>query len=174
MASNALGHQLVVCDAGPIIHLDEMDCLFLISDFARVLIPDAVWNEVKHHRPQALKHCKEIMEKVAPTQPLTPNMKASIQLFSLHAGEIQALNIAQEYQADLLLTDDTAARLAAKSMQISVHGTLGILLRSIRRKQQTPEEVLAILHSLPDKSTLHLRASLLQEVIEQVEKFLAR
>jgi predicted nucleic acid-binding protein len=56
-------------------------------------------------------------------------MEASIKLFSLHAGEIQALNIVQEYQADLLLTDDTAARLAARSMQISVHGTLGICSR---------------------------------------------
>jgi predicted nucleic acid-binding protein len=63
-------------------------------------------------------------------------MEASIKLFSLHAGEIQALNIVQEYQADLLLTDDTAARLAARSMQISVHGTLGILLRSIQKSNR--------------------------------------
>jgi hypothetical protein len=26
----------VVCDAGPLIHLDEIDCLDLLSDFAEV------------------------------------------------------------------------------------------------------------------------------------------
>jgi predicted nucleic acid-binding protein len=47
-------------------------------------------------------------------------------LFSLHAGEIQALKIAQELKPDLFLTDEPAARLAAGSMKVAVHGTLGI------------------------------------------------
>ena len=29
----------VVCDAGPVIHLDELDCLDLLVGFPRVLIP---------------------------------------------------------------------------------------------------------------------------------------
>jgi hypothetical protein len=49
MANEASSNQLVICDAGPIIHLDEVNCLFLLNDFTRVLIPDAVWNEVKSH-----------------------------------------------------------------------------------------------------------------------------
>jgi hypothetical protein len=54
MANEASSNQLVICDAGPIIHLDEVNCLFLLNDFTRVLIPDAVWNEVKYHS----KHLK--------------------------------------------------------------------------------------------------------------------
>ena len=44
----------VVCDAGPLIHLDELDSLDLLRDFGSVLIPDLVWQEVEHHRPSAL------------------------------------------------------------------------------------------------------------------------
>jgi hypothetical protein len=40
---------IVVCDAGPLIHLDELGCLDLLSDFLQVLVPDAVWNEVARH-----------------------------------------------------------------------------------------------------------------------------
>ena len=29
----------VVCDAGPIIHLDELECLHLMEDFERVFVP---------------------------------------------------------------------------------------------------------------------------------------
>jgi hypothetical protein len=43
----------VVCDAGPLIHLDELGVLDLLEDFDTVLVPDAVWNEVQRHRPQA-------------------------------------------------------------------------------------------------------------------------
>ena len=164
--------QLVICDAGPIIHLDELDCLRLLEDFPEVLIPDVVWDEVMHHRPQAILICEQIAKKVTPKQSLSVDMQATVQLFSLHAGEIQALNIAKEYQANLFLTDDTAARLAAGAMSISVHGTLGILLRAIRRKQRTAENILAVLESIPSKSSLHLKASLLQGIIEQVNQFI--
>jgi hypothetical protein len=44
----------VVCDAGPLIHLDEIDSLSLLSDFGSTLVPRSVWSEVMRHRPQAL------------------------------------------------------------------------------------------------------------------------
>ena len=45
----------VVCDAGPLIHLDELGCLDLLADFQAVLVPEQVWQEVGHHRPDALR-----------------------------------------------------------------------------------------------------------------------
>jgi len=44
----------VVCDAGPVIHLDELGCLDLLNDFQEVLLPNTVWEEIKRHRPSAL------------------------------------------------------------------------------------------------------------------------
>ncbi|WP_211206976.1 hypothetical protein [Thiothrix nivea] len=58
MASTEPAIRLVVCDAGPVIHLDELGCLALLSDFAAVLIPDTVWEEVLHQRLQAIDHCQ--------------------------------------------------------------------------------------------------------------------
>lgn len=169
MARTEPSIQLVVCDAGPIIHLDELECLDLLDSFSEVLIPNVVWNEIERHRPQAIPVCQQIAKQVFSAQPLTPDIKAIVQVFSLHAGEIQALNVVQEFQADLFLTDDTAARLAAGSMKIAVHGTLGILLRAIRMNQLSASEVLLVLKSIPDKSTLHLKASLLEQIIDQVK-----
>ncbi|RYF39128.1 MAG: DNA-binding protein, partial [Cytophagaceae bacterium] len=59
------------------------------------------------------------------------------------------------------MTDDTAARLAAENLKIPAHGTIGILVRAIRRRQRTKEEVLELLQSIPTRSTLHLKRSLL-------------
>jgi hypothetical protein len=41
----------VICDAGPIIHLDELGCIELLGDHKRVLVPDVVWKEAELHRP---------------------------------------------------------------------------------------------------------------------------
>jgi hypothetical protein len=36
-----------VCDARPLIHLDEMDSLDLLADFGAVMVPEAVWAKVQ-------------------------------------------------------------------------------------------------------------------------------
>jgi hypothetical protein len=55
---------VVVCDAGPLIHLDELGCLDLLADFGTVLVPEQVGREVEHHRPGALErselHAQEV------------------------------------------------------------------------------------------------------------------
>jgi predicted nucleic acid-binding protein len=80
------------------------------------------------------------------------------------------LRVALEHRPGLLLTDDTAARLAAGNLGIVTHGTIGIQVRAIRRKQRTKPEILDVLRTLPAQSTLHLKRSLLASVIEEVER----
>ena len=55
MAKTDAAGLLVVADAGPLIHLDELDALDVLSDYAQVHVPPAVWREVEHHRPGALR-----------------------------------------------------------------------------------------------------------------------
>lgn len=160
---------IVVCDAGPIIHLDELGQLALLNDFSEILIPQVVWQEVQKHRSQAIAFCEKSARKIEPTLPLSASLQATIQLFSLHAGEIQALQVIEEQEIDLFLTDDTAARLAAGSANIRVHGTLGILLRAIRRQQLSKQQVIDLLQAIPEKTTLHIRPTLLEQVIQEVK-----
>jgi hypothetical protein len=63
-----------------------------------------------------------------------------------------------------------AARLAAEALGLRVHGTLGVLVRSIRAGRRTKEEILAILRELPGRSSLHISRGLLAEVVERVYK----
>jgi predicted nucleic acid-binding protein len=160
---------LVVCDAGPLIHLDQLDCLDLLADFSRVVVPDFVWREVEHHRPTALDQKTTRLERLKPREEPSAELISLHRLLALHAGELQALQLAQELAADFLLTDDSAAKLAAKTLHVSAHGTLGILLRAIRRRQRTPEEILNVLNALPVRSTLHVKRELLDEIIRQVK-----
>lgn len=90
-------------------------------------------------------------------------------LFTLHRGEKEALRLACEIGNTLLLTDDTAARLAARSLGITVHGSIGILVRAIRCRQKTKAEVIQLLGDLPEKTTLFIRPSLLADIIQEIE-----
>lgn len=65
--------------------------------------------------------------------------------------------------------DDTAARLAAKNLNIKARGTLGLLIRAVRHNLRSVEEILDLLASISEKSSLHIRPKLLSDIIEQVK-----
>lgn len=160
---------VVIADAGPLIHLDELNSLNLLADFGKVIIPETVWNEVEHHRPQALCHAEFKLIRQAANH-FSPQVDALTPLYTLHAGEQEALHLCFEFKNSLLLTDDTAARLAAKSLGVIAHGTLGILVRAIRQQTRSKSQIVELLRAIPTQTTLHIRASLLAEVISEVEK----
>ena len=162
--------SVVICDAGPIIHLDELGQLALLEDFAAVYVPTQVWNEVTTHRPSALivaaKQFKKIDVSITPESLFTSVAPS----FSLDLGEQAALVLMKEYPEAIFLTDDAAARLAAITLGYQVHGSIGILLRAIRRNQLTKDAVMRLLKELPSRSTLYVRKGLLDEIIVQLER----
>ena len=70
----------------------------------------------------------------------------------------------------VFLTDDAAARLVAEQRGYRVHGTVGLLVRSVRRGKREPNEILGLLRALPERSSLFIRPKLLVEIIAQLEK----
>jgi len=51
-----------------------------------------------------------------------------------------------------------------------VHGTIGVLIRAIRRSQMRSEEVIKKLTQIQSHSTLHIKYSLLEEIIARVKR----
>ena len=122
----------VICDAGPIIHLDELGCLDLLDDFSRVYVPETVAQEVARHRFDSFPLSLSKLEYVSAAPSVPIEIERLRKIFNLHLGEVEALSLAISSSDNIFLTDDTAARLAAKQLRIEVHGTIGIITRSIR------------------------------------------
>ena len=158
----------VVCDAGPLIHLDELGCLSLLNDFKEVLIPDQVWAEVLKHRPDEFSASDAAFARVAIEFSSKPTYSALVKTLSLDLGEQAALSLMEAHPDNIFLTDDGAARLAADALGYKVHGTIGLVVRAIRRNQRSRDEVVEILRAVPARSTLHVRPSILQSVLEKL------
>jgi predicted nucleic acid-binding protein len=92
-----------------------------------------------------------------------------VQSLSLDLGEQASLTLMQNHAQAIFLTDDAAARLAAVALGYRVHGSIGVLIRAIRRGQLSRDEVIERLRELPVRSTLHIRPRLLQEIIDNIE-----
>lgn len=160
----------IVCDSGPIIHLDELNCLHLLADFKEILISNIVYKEIKRHRRIDFKQLDLPVILLPEKIPDTEFLLTLCRIFSLDAGEIEALAYMEKNPQAIFLTDDASARLVAAQMGFKVHGTIGILIRSIRRGQMRAEEVIRILKGIPAKTTLYIKHSLLDEIILKINK----
>jgi predicted nucleic acid-binding protein len=170
MERNEVNKTIVICDTGPVLHLDELECLYLLKDFHQVILPETVVREIEEHRPGMLKNQFVPFKTVSISFPVDPQLFMLCQVFALHAGELEALSLMADTPHAMFLTDDCAARLVAQKMGYSVHGTIGILIRAIRRNMMTPQNVVAILERIPEKSSLHIKASLLDAIIVQIKQ----
>lgn len=159
--------ETVVLDAGPVIHLDEIGCLYLLKDFKRILLPSSVSLEIKSHRSVALQNDIRF-ENIDVA--ISESIHTTCTLFSLDSGERAAIALCSQHPASILLTDDAAARLTAKTLGIRAYGTIGVLLRAARRKQLSHDEVILKLEEIPAKSTLFIKQSLLNEIIGEARR----
>ncbi len=124
-------NKIVVSDSSPLIHLSQIGRLSLLGEiFGELLIPPAVYREVVvegHGRPGSREVRDASWIKVVEVR--NEHLKRVLQL-QLDEGEAEAIVLALETYAGLVLLDDREARLQAKRLGLRVTGTLGILLRA--------------------------------------------
>jgi predicted nucleic acid-binding protein len=159
-----------VCDAGPLIHLDELRSLDLLNVFQQVLVPEAVWNEVKRHRPCALHRRGVTLTQITEIPQLGEFLASVMENVSLDPGEEHALRLMQKFPNAIFLTDDDSARDVATALQYAVHGTLWILLQAVETKRRPQGQILRVLRTLRRRTTLHVSQQLLNEVISRVRE----
>lgn len=115
----------VVADASPLIALHQIEHLALLERlFAQVEIPPAVAQEVAPSLPE--------LPSWIVVRELSQPIGSVILRAALGRGETEALGLAQELRAELVIVDDRPARRLALDLGLSVAGTAGILARARR------------------------------------------
>ncbi len=115
----------VVSDTTAITTLLKAEQPRLLQDlYGQVLVPQAVWDELKAFHSQ-LPEFIELHALRSPIQRLAGTE-------SLGRGEAEALLLAKELNAHLLLTDDRQARLAARRLHIPCIGLVGMIVQAKR------------------------------------------
>lgn len=121
--------MIVVSDTSPILNLGLIEQLELLPRlYEQVLIPPAVYRELTRadYEPDLLD----------PTPPWIVVMPARNQVEVNHLcrqldrGEAEAIVLAKERQADLLLMDERRGRKIAASRGLGITGLLGVLVEA--------------------------------------------
>jgi predicted nucleic acid-binding protein len=120
--------MIVIADTSPLNYLIQIDCDDLLPKlFKTVFIPPAVMQELQHGgAPDSVK----AWVSRPPSWIEVHTLKASPDpsLLFLDPGEREAIQLAQEEQADVLLIDEHKGRKEATRRGLVVTGTIGVLL----------------------------------------------
>ena len=91
--------------------------------------------------------------------------------YLLDLGEAQAIALCIQEKANYFLTDDLEARRVAKRFKLEVHGTIGIILRTFRKKILTKKEAVEKIRELQTKSSLFITSNLIERALSEIENF---
>lgn len=161
-----------VTDAGPPIHLAEINSLDFLRVFDVVHIPDAVWSECV--RPDRVSEAAlrqfDNLRRHALASVEVSRFIAAQSLTQLHAGEQEALCLAHKLAIPVILTDDLAVRDVAKQLSLKPVGTLGMVVRAYQQGQLTLTEAEQRITALYTASSLFVTWAIVELAIEQLHR----
>ena len=125
--------MLVVADTSPINYLVLLEHEVLLPRlYTRILLPAAVIHELLD--PEAPATVRRWAAHLPPwCEVKRPTLSPGEELGHLGAGEQEAIILAVEQHADVLLIDEEDGRRAALARALAVTGTLGVLERAAER-----------------------------------------
>jgi len=148
-----------VVDTGPVIHLDQLDSLTLLSVFDQVILPSTVYEELAEGTvPDKLKHLDYDLKTAE-----NPDTD------SLDPGEAAGFELARTMDA-VFLTDDLEARQTATEHGIEVHGSIGVITRNYRRGKINQEEAENLIRRLQLDSALFTTDAVIKRGIQRLRE----
>jgi hypothetical protein len=153
----------VVSNTGPIIALSRIEHLFVLPAlYKAILIPEAVRNELTARKAPgaAQPRSAEWLQQ----RRVDSTTAVSLLRERLDAGEGEAIVLALDLEADVLLMDEARGRRIAKSRNLSLTGTLGVLL--LAKEKGHIDRVAPLLDAL-EQNAFRMSQSLRAYVLQQ-------
>jgi predicted nucleic acid-binding protein len=126
--------MIVVSNASPILNLLVVEQLDLLKQiYGRVSIPPATFSEIVAVAARKQVSPQPQIPGWIETKPIADQAFAVALQFELDVGEAEAIALALQLKADLLLLDERKARTVAERFGLKFIGLLGILILAKRR-----------------------------------------
>ncbi len=162
--------MVIISDTSCINNLLVINKLNLLHQiFGEIIIPPAVYDELVAYEsinPDISKIDSFIWIKI---KPITNLVLYEYLLNYLDNGEAQAITLAQELKAELLVVDESAGREIAKQYGLVVTGTIGVIVQA--KKLGIIPHVKEILDNLRNISGFWINQKFYNEVLQQVNEF---
>jgi len=156
----------VVSNTTPIISLLKVARLDILKElYGEIFIPYEVYKEIEAGKNKEYYTDLTKFEWVHIVK--IQNEKALLFFLDLDKGEAEAIALANEINADLILLDETLGRFHAKHLGLHVTGTIGILLKA--KEKGIIKELKPIIIELTQKN-IWLSENLIKQILSRTNE----
>lgn len=163
--------MIVVSDTTPLISLLKIDKVYLLEKlFGKIFIPQAVFNELvvdKRFIKEAdiIRNNSHIEVKEVGSLEAVDILRRAT---GLDIGESEAIVLADELKADILLMDEAKGRNVSKDLGHNVMGTIGIIMVAYEENLLTSEDVKECIEQLK-KSGRHIGSRYYNMLLSRID-----
>lgn len=161
--------MLVVSNTSPIMNLAVVDLLNLLrQQFGEVFVPAAVIEELRLDTDYpGTDKIRQAISDGWLHQEVVENQQIILALKrELDNGEAEAIALALQLKADLILMDERDGRSVAKSMGLNPIGILGVLVRA--KQAGTIQSVKEVLNKLRNEAGFYITDGLMQNILSEI------
>ncbi len=158
--------MVIVSDTTTISNLFLIDKLWLLEKlYQKIIIPKTVFEELKRLEDGNKRNIDQIKQaKWIEVVSVKENDLISILLLTLDKGEAEAIALAREIKADLLIIDELRGRKCAKQLHLTIIGLIGILL--LAKQNGIIKSVKEILIELQEKAGFWISGELYKATMD--------
>ncbi|MBD3159846.1 MAG: DUF3368 domain-containing protein [Candidatus Lokiarchaeota archaeon] len=167
--------MIAVVNASPLIYLGKAGLLNLLQ----VLFDDAVVSrqveqevlDSSYSEYVSLKSAFDDWLNITETE-LTDEFQ-KLSNFGLHIGEVHtlalALQLRKQKKESVVVIDDLAARDVARTLDLAVTGTIGIILQARKQGRISTKKALSTVEFLVQETTFRMSTKLYSQVLSEIE-----
>ena len=169
--------MLGIINASPLIYLGKIGALSLLPKlFTECYTTKNVKKEVlsEDNVPEFSVLKESFSSWLSLKEPTNQQLVDRLKELNIHTGEASLIALGKELQDNsddsVVIIDDLEAREIARTLDLKVTGTVGILIRSLILKFITVKKCKNFLHMLVENTTFRISSALFSKILKEIEK----
>ncbi|MHA1824394.1 MAG: DUF3368 domain-containing protein [Promethearchaeota archaeon] len=166
-----------IINASPLIYLGKVGALYLLPKlFSKCYTTSLVRNEVLGDTsvPEFSILDESFSNWLSLMEPTNKQFIKRLEKFGIHNGEATVIALATQLQSksneSVVIIDDLAAREIARTLDLRVTGTLGILIKALKLNHINLVKCKDFIYNLVENTAFRMSSALYSRILKEIEK----
>lgn len=170
--------MIAIINASPIIYLGKIGAITLLPKlFSRCYTTTIVKKEVLRDEnvPEFLILEECFSDWLTIKDPSYKQLKKRLEDLQIHSGEASIIALGKEMQEkaeeNIIIIDDLTAREIARTLELKITGTLGIILKALHQRLIMKKECKYFLQFLIENTTFRISTTMFSKILKEIDEF---
>jgi len=170
--------MIAIINASPIIYLGKIGAITLLPKlFSRCYTTTIVKKEVLGDKkvPEFLILEECFSDWLTVKNPSYKQLIKRLEDLQIHSGEASIIALGKEMQEKaeekIIIIDDLTAREIARTLELKITGTLGIILKALHQRLIMKKECKYFLQFLIENTTFRISTTMFSKILKEIDEF---